>query len=263
MNGCLASLERSMKFLCTDYIDLFFMHEVGTIDDLNKILGPNGALEGAEKAKKSGKIGNIAISMHGQRNVLIEALKQYDFAAVMTTLNYYDRFNFPAIQDKLIPLAIEKNVGVLLMKPLADGYLANSAPAAFRYALSQPVSVVVTGINNLKMLQDDLRYANKHIDMTDAEKNALFRDAPELGRYVCRQCNQCLTCPENIPIPEIFRLEGLYDRQMADGAVENVAEYALKERLRFWFGGQQEARQLYSEVSIKADKCTACGHCLS
>lgn len=259
--GCLDSLDRSLANLGTDHVDMLLMHAVGTRDDLNTILGPGGALEGAEQAIKDGKTRFVGISMHGQPDVLIEALNAYDFSAVMTTINYYDHFNFPEIEDVLIPLANKKNMGTILMKPVADGLLWKSAQQAFRYAFSQPVSVVVAGINNREMLTTDLKYAEEFVPMIAEEKDLLYRDAIELGNYVCRQCGKCLPCPEDIDIPAIFKLEGYFDRQMADGIVTNAAEFALKERLRFWFGNRGMAMDLYKEMLVKTDKCTACGAC--
>lgn len=262
MEGCLKSIDRSLTNLNTDYIDIIIMHAVGTMEDLNTILGPQGALEGAEKARKAGKVGHIGISMHGQPDVLIQALKEYNFEAVMSTINYFDRFNFPEIEEVLMPLAHEKGSGIILMKPLADGLLWNSSEAAFRYAFSQEVSVVVTGINNREMLKNDLEYAEKFIPMTQSEKEQIYKDAPELGNYVCRQCGKCNNCPEGLDIPTIFKYEGYFDRQMADGRVTNVAEYALRERLRFWYGNKKLAEKLYAELAVKADSCTKCGKCM-
>ncbi len=260
--GCLRSLESSLANLATEAIDVLLMHAVGTREELQQILAPNGALEGAAQAVRDGKARFVGISMHGQPDVLVEALQAYDFSAVMTTINYYDRFNFPEIEDVLVPLALHKQAAIILMKPLADGLLYRSPEIAFRYAFSQPVSVVVAGINNRAMLAADLQYAEGFIPMSDAEKETLYRNAPEMYDYVCRQCQACLPCPAGIMIPDIFRLEGYYDRQMADGMVGDTAEYALRQRLRFWYGNQELARDRYSQQAVKADTCTDCGACI-
>ncbi len=259
--GCLDSIDQSLERLKTDHVDVLLMHGVGTREDLQTILGPDGALEGAAKAIAAGKVGYVGLSMHGQPDVLIEALQAYDFSAVMSTINYYDRFNFPKIEEVLLPLANRQNTAVILMKPVADGLLWRSAAPAFRYAFSQPVSVVVAGINNREMLADDLAFAESFVPMSESEKETLFKDAIELGAYVCRQCGLCMPCPEGIDIPEIFKLEGWFDRQMADGIVTNAAEYALKERLRFWFNNRDRAMDEYRELPVKADACTNCGLC--
>lgn len=259
---CLESLNQSLANLCTDHVDLLIMHAVGTMKDLDTILGPDGALEGALQAKREGKIKFIGISMHGQPDVLIRALKEYPFDAVMTTINYYDHFNYPEIQDELLPLALEHQTAIILMKPVGDGLLWRSAEISFRYALTQPVSIVVAGINNRDLLESDLGFVKDFTPMSPEEIELLYKDAPELGTYVCRQCNKCIPCPEGIPIPDIFKFEGYYDRQMGDGIVTNASDYALKERLRFWFGNKELAMERYNTVHTKADKCTKCGVCM-
>jgi predicted aldo/keto reductase-like oxidoreductase len=260
--GFLTSLDRSLANLKTDHVDLILMHAAGTMAELDTILSPGGAMEGFLEAKSQGKARFVGISMHGQPDVLTAALKTASFDAVMSTINYYDRFNFPEIENELIPLALEKETAIILMKPVADGLLWKSAAQAFRYALSQPVSVVVAGINTSELLQRDLDYVNKFIPMTGEEKDEIYKNAPELGTYVCRQCNLCMPCPEGLPIAEIFRYEGYFDRQMADGTVIDAAEYALRERLRFWFGNRQMAMNKYAALATKADMCTKCGKCL-
>ncbi|MDF2905008.1 MAG: aldo/keto reductase [Herbinix sp.] len=260
--GALSSLDQSLRNLQTEYVDLFIMHAVGTMEELEQILSPGGALEGVEEARSQGKVRHIGISMHGQPDVLIRAMKEYPFDAVMTTINYYDHHNFPEILKELVPLATDKGSAVILMKPVADGLLWRSSEIAFQYAFSQPVSIVVAGINNRDMLEADLSYAEHFTPITDTETEQLYAEAPELGTYVCRQCGKCLPCPEGIPIQQIFLYEGYYDRQMADGIVTNASDYALKERLRFWFGNKDLAVKRYQGLTVKADQCTSCGICM-
>ena len=260
--GFIASVNKSLENLKTDYVDLVLMHGVGNREELDAILGPNGAMEGFAALKLQGKARYVGISMHGQCDILVEALKQYPFDAVMTTINYYDHFNFPEIQEVLVPLATQKNTAIIIMKPLGDGLLWRSAPNAFKYAFSQPAATIVTGINTRDMLMKDLNYANEFIPMTEEEKEELYSNALELGNYVCRQCNKCVPCPENIPIPEIFKCEGYFDRQMADGKVYDAAEYALRQRLRFWFGNQPIAFEKYEKLKGEVEKCAQCGLCL-
>lgn len=260
--GAAALIDRSLANLNTDHLDLLLMHGVPNISELDMILGEGGAYEAALDAKKAGKINHIGISMHGWPGPLIEALHRDAFEAVMTTVNYYDRFNYPEIEGTLLPLAAEKDAGVILMKPIADGYLYKSAEQAFRYAFSRPVSVVTAGINTMQMLRDDLAYAESFTPMTPEEEQDLFKNAAELGSYVCRQCGKC-ACDKGINIQEIFAAEGYYDRQMARGVVEDAAQYALAERLRFWFSNQELGRERYRKLDIRSDACDNCGACLS
>lgn len=257
----LASLNRSLINLQTDHLDLILMHAVATDEELATILAPGGAMEGFLEAQAAGKVHHVGISMHGQADVLIHALQRYPFEAVMSTINYYDQFNFPEIEQILLPLAAEKKCAVILMKPVGDGMLWRSAAQAFRYAFGQPVAVVVAGINSQAMLDSDLAFLRDFKPMAEDEKETLYREAPELGRYVCRQCMACLPCPEKIDIPLVCKLEGYYDRQMRDGDVRDPAEFALRDRLRFWFGNTARARSDYAALEVKADQCTTCGLC--
>jgi NAD-dependent dihydropyrimidine dehydrogenase PreA subunit len=67
--------------------------------------------------------------------------------------------------------------------------------------------------------------------------------------------------PERVDIPRLFELEGVYDRQMWDGVVRDPADFALRNRLRFWFDNQDRARAAYASVTVKADACTDCRYC--
>jgi predicted aldo/keto reductase-like oxidoreductase len=259
--GAVRELDAILHDLETDHLDILLMHAVGSMVELEKILSDSGACQAALEARKAGKIRFIGISMHGWPGTLIQALEHGGFDAVMMTANYYDRFNYPEIENKLLPLAQSKGAGSILMKPLADGFLYRSAEQAFHYAFSRPVSVVVTGINTQRMLNDDLQFAEQYTPMTQEEEQQLFRTAPELGTYICRQCGKC-SCPEGINIPEVFACEGYYDRQMAHGSVDDTAQFALAERLRFWFENRTLAEQRYKELHPKADVCTECGKCI-
>ena len=254
-------IDQSLDRLRTDHVDLLFMHHVQREDELERILAKDGALRAAEQARKDGKVRFIGISNHGSPEVMIEALRRYPFDVIMTNFNYYDRFNFPLIEEELLPLALEENVGVVGMKGVADGFLWRSAEQAFRYAWSLPIHVMVAGMNTMAQLGQDLAYAEAFAPMSEEERERWFSQAPELGTYVCRLCGECLICPEGIDIPRIFELEGWYDRQMWDGVVRDPADYALRNRLRFWFQNEERAQAAYAELPLKADVCTGCGDC--
>lgn len=245
--GALKQLDETLENLHTDHLDLWLMHGVQGEDDLNNIL--DGGVKAAETALKDGRIKHVGISMHGQPDYLIKAINDYPFEAVMSTINYYDKFNFPKIEDDLLPLANEKELGIILMKPIGDGYLWRSAEDAFKYAFSRPVSVVVTGFNTMEMLEEDLKYAEEFIPMTTEEEEDLYKNAVELGDYVCRQCGDCAMI-DGIPVMEIFKLEGWFDRQMRDGKVDNPAMFALADRLRFWYGNKELAIAEYKKLGI-------------
>jgi predicted aldo/keto reductase-like oxidoreductase len=252
---------RSLHRLQTDHVDVLFMHHVQTPDELDHILAPDGALRAAEAARDAGQVGLIGISNHGHPQLMIRALEFYPFDVIMTNFNYYDRFNFPLIEKELLPLALERGVGVVGMKAVADGLLWRSADVAFRYAWSLPIHCMVAGMNTMDILEHDLARAESFEPLSDKEREQLYAKAPELGTYVCRLCGKCLPCPEGVDIPRIFTLEGWYDRQMWDGVVRDPGDYLMRQTLRFWFMNEDRARVAYAQLDVQASACTDCGEC--
>ncbi len=251
----------SLRRLQTDHVDVLFMHHVQTQDELDRILAPDGALRAAEAARDAGQVRFIGISNHGHPQLLIKALEAYPFDVIMTNFNYYDRFNFPLIEDELLPMALEQGVGVVGMKAVADGLLWRSADLAFRYAWSLPIHSMVAGMNTMDILEQNLARAQAFVPLSDEERERLYAEAPELGTYVCRLCGKCLPCPEGVDIPRLFNLEGWYDRQMWDGVVRDPGDYLMRQTLRFWFMNEGRARTAYAALDVKADACTDCGEC--
>jgi uncharacterized protein len=249
--GFAAELDRSLASLRTDHVDIAFIHGIQTPAEIDEVLAPGGAMEAAEAARKAGKVRFIGVTGHGRPDGLMHALGRHAFDVLMTGFNYLDRFNFPGIERDLVPLARERGTGLLAMKALADGYLYRSPEPALRYALALPVASVVVGANNLALLKKDIAIAASWSPMNGAEREELFLSAPELGDYVCRLCGRCRE--ESFDPEQVFLLEGMFDRQMDDGRVDDAARYALRERLKHWFGQAERARDDYTALPMKVD----------
>jgi predicted aldo/keto reductase-like oxidoreductase len=245
-------VEQSLRNLRTDHLDIVFMHGVQSPEEAGQITGAGGALEGALEARQAGKLRFIGITGHGRPHSLIHALKGYDYDVLMTGFNYYDRFNWPEGEGELIPLCQEKGTGVLVMKAIGDGYLYRSFEPALRYALGLPAACVVLGMNTMEQLEEDFRIAESFTPMSDLQKEELYQSAPELGDYVCRLCGACAGANGFDP-QTVFRLEGLYDRQMDDKRLADTAQYALRERLKFWFRQNDLARKEYAALPAQVD----------
>jgi len=256
--GAARILETSLDNLQTDHVDLLFMHGVQESYELEAILGEDGALRAAEEARQAGQVRFIGISGHGWADVLIEALNRYPFDACMHTFNYFDRFNYPSGERELLPLAAEKGVAVVGMKPVGDGYLYRSPEQAFRYAFTLPCATVVSGMNQMEYLETDVAAAVAYEPMSQQEMERLFAAAPELGDYVCRQCSKCVPNPSNVPIPEIFQLEGMFDRQMDDGRRHEPEDEALRSLLKNWFDTGRVAQQRYRALKVNPDDFESC-----
>jgi len=214
-------IDQSLRHLQTDHVDILFMHHVQKAAELEQILSDDGALRAAEAAHEAGKTRFIGISNHGHPEIVLEALDRYPFDVVMCNFNYYDRFNFPLIEEELLPRLVKNNIGIVGMKVVGDGMLWRSAQQAFRYAWSLPIHIMVAGMNTLPLLEQDLAYADSFVPMS----------------------------------------EGWYDRQMWDGIVRDPADYWLRNSLRFWFENQDRARAAYANLPVKADACTDCDEC--
>lgn len=251
-----ALLEESLRRLRTDHVDSLFMHNVQTEEDLKRILAPDGALQAVEKAKAEGKVRFVAVTSHTPE-MLLKALRSYPFDFCMEWMNYCDRFNFPLIYDEIIPYCQQHGIGLMAMKPIGDGWLHASAEQALRWTLSLPVASVSCSNNNRSQLAHNITLLKTLKPMTDDEKERLYRTAPELGHYVCRQCGNCMPNKAGLDIPAIFRMEGYFDRQMDTGQVpDDTGVFALRERLKHWFGNQELARRRYAELEKKVTRNT-------
>lgn len=251
-DGAMRTLEDTLRRLRTDHLDVWFMHAVQDEANAERLLAPGGALEAAERAKRDGKVRFVGITAHGHPAGLLRAVPEYHFDVLMVPTNYYDHFNFPAVQERLFPLCQQRGTAILGMKAVGDGYLWRSAGVAFRYAWSLPVAAVVAGINTLEMLEEDLAFAENFTPMSAEDMQHLYDTAPEYRNYICRQCSEC-TVVAGIHLSRIFELEGWYDRQMWDGEVINPEDYSLRIRLGGWFGQQQLARETYAQEAVKID----------
>ena len=249
--GTIDQVEKSLDNLKTDCVDILFMHGINGFEEVDKILSDDGAVKAAEKLRDQGKVKYIGVTGHGQPDALVKVIPKYNFDVMMTGFNYYDRCNFPDAEDKLIPLCRERGTGILAMKGVADGYLYRSWEQAIRYSLSLPVSCLVMGMNRKEFIKKDMEMAENFKPMSDKEKGRLFKDAPELGNYICRQCGKCRT--DDFDPAVYFFLEGLFDRQMDDRTVPDTAQFALRERLRFWFGQAGRAKEEYAAMDAKID----------
>jgi aryl-alcohol dehydrogenase-like predicted oxidoreductase len=112
-----AQLEESLKLLKTDHLDLYQFHALTKMSDLDKVLGPGGAMETMEAAKKEGKIRYIGFSVHSAETALA-AMDRYNFDTVLFPLNWVlvSQANFgPQILER----AQEKQMGILALKSMA------------------------------------------------------------------------------------------------------------------------------------------------
>lgn len=174
-------LEESLQRLQTDTIDLLQFHEVIRPGDPERILGPGGSLEAALAAKKAGKIRYIGFTGHKDPDIHLKMLHMafqhgFTFDAVQMPLNLMD-MHFKSFAHKVVPVLVEHGIGVLGMKPLAEGAIPQSGTATatecLHYAMNLPTSVVINGCDSLERLEQGLHAARTFRPLTDQELAAL------------------------------------------------------------------------------------------
>ena len=110
-------LEESLRLLKTDHVDLYQFHALTKMSDLDKVLGPGGAMETMEAAKKEGKIRYIGFSVHSAETALA-AMDRYNFDTVLFPVNFvlFSQANFG---PQILKRAQEKGMGILALKSMA------------------------------------------------------------------------------------------------------------------------------------------------
>ena len=112
-----AQLEESLRLLKTDHVDLYQFHALTKMTDLDKVLGPGGAMETMEAAKKEGKIRYIGFSVHSAETALA-AMDRYNFDTILFPVNWvlFTQANFG---PQILKRAQEKKMGILALKSMA------------------------------------------------------------------------------------------------------------------------------------------------
>ena len=214
--------------------------------------------ETCKEARKEGLADFVGITGHKPR-VLAKAIQTGEFDTVLVPLNVVTR----QALEELLPVAKSHDVGVVAMKPLSAktsnlitclyqpslslvsqepelkallGKTANEqVNSALRYVLSQDISVVIPGLRSIGEVETAAKAGQQYKGITPKEHERFSFNLVDH----CRDCSQCMPCPEKINIPAVLRFHSFYET------------YGLKD----W------AKKLYTGLEDKADKCTNCGQC--
>jgi aryl-alcohol dehydrogenase-like predicted oxidoreductase len=175
-------LEQSLGRLQTDMIDLVQFHEVIRMEDPDRIFAAGGAIEAAVAARKAGKIRYIGFTGHKDPAVHLRMLEvaqkhSFHFDTVQMPINVMDA-HFRSFTREVMPVAIKQGIGVLAMKTFGDSFILSSNTVkpieALHYGLTQPVSVVITGIDSTQILDQALEAARTFKPLTQAEVSSLL-----------------------------------------------------------------------------------------
>jgi predicted aldo/keto reductase-like oxidoreductase len=183
----MSQLEESLQRLQTDHVDLIQLHEVNHEDDPERAFAQGGAIEGLVRAREQGKARFIGFTGHKSPRIhkrMIETADAHGFRfdTVQMPLNVMDA-HFDSFEKFVLPMALERDMGVLGMKALGDPFILQShtvsATEALRYAMSLPVSTTITGIDSIAILQQDLGIARGFRPLNPDEKVALLEQTKQ------------------------------------------------------------------------------------
>ncbi|MEA2602514.1 MAG: hypothetical protein QOF89_3506 [Acidobacteriota bacterium] len=194
-------LDESLKRLQVDHVDLLQFHEIIRLEDPDRIFAPGGALEAVLEAKNAGKLRYIGFTGHKSPDIhrkMLDTAKahQFHFDTVQMPLNVMDA-HYESFEKKVLPVALEQHLGVLGMKPMGDHIILDSKAVSpvecLHYAMSLPVSVVITGCDSLPILEQALKAARTFQPLSGPQVSALLeRTAPAAreGKYELYKTSQ-------------------------------------------------------------------------
>ena len=168
-------LEESLRRIQTDHIDEWRLHNIWSLEELDKVTGPGGSLEAAIRAREEGRIRFISISGHTNPRVQIEALNRFPFDSVLCAVSVLDHFIL-SFAEEFLPVANAKGVAIIGMKVMGLGVLAPFYDKALRYTLGLPISTAIVGMETMEQLEKNLSVAENFRPLTDEERLELFRE---------------------------------------------------------------------------------------
>ncbi len=198
--GAAAEMRRSLERLKVDSFDLYQIHAVTTMEELDAATKTGGALEAMIKAREEGLTRFIGITGHGVDSpaIYIEALRRFDFDSVLFPLNFiqYANREYRRNSEELLRLCAERNVATMIIKsitrspwgerphthatwyePFTD---RETIQQAVNFALSQNVSGLCT-LGDIGVLPTQIEACEHFTPMDTAEQEALIARAPEFA----------------------------------------------------------------------------------
>jgi len=231
-SGVREHLALSLERLRVETLDLYRFHCVSSEEDYQKVLAPGGPLDVVREAQASAKVRHIGLTSHSME-IVLKAVRSGYFETIMFPFNFIT----DEAAQQLLPLALERDVGFMAMKPLAGGGLDNAA-LAFKYLRQFPQIVPIPGIERMDEIEEIIVLMEGPAEMTPGEHEEIERLQTELGNCFCRRCGYCQPCPEEVSIQLSMILNSVIIRMNPDHVFTDLAQ-----------------------VVDGAEVCTECGAC--
>jgi aryl-alcohol dehydrogenase-like predicted oxidoreductase len=176
--GALEHLEETLRNMNTDHLDLWQVHDVRTDEDIDEIFGPKGAIEAFVKAREQGLTRFIGVTGHQDPTIIRKCIELFPFDTVLMPVNPAEPA-FRSFLDEVLPHAVQKNMGVIGMKVFLRGFPSRlpfytSMKPFFDFALSQQVSTVVIGCDDVEQVEENVSFANSFSPLSKDEQELLI-----------------------------------------------------------------------------------------
>jgi len=174
----LQQLDESLRRLRTDHLDLWQVHECVYDDDPSLHFAPGGVIEALDEARRKGKVRFVGFTGHKDPAIHLDMLgRGYPFDTAQMPLNCFDA-SFRSFERRVLPEVQKQGIAAIGMKSLSGGGYAVragviTAAEALRYAMSLSVASVVTGVDSVEVLRQNLAIARGFTPMTADEMDVL------------------------------------------------------------------------------------------
>jgi aryl-alcohol dehydrogenase-like predicted oxidoreductase len=175
-DAALREVEKSLKRLQTDHVDLLHLHSLGEEDDLAKIEAKDGAIHALYELREQKVARFVGMTSHTNGAVMAKAIEHNDLDCVQMAMNPSRALRF---EELALPAAKKKNLGVLLMKVTAQEKLVGAGAGKagieplIRYALSLPITTAVIGMPKAQFIDQNIAIASAFKPMSAGEMDQL------------------------------------------------------------------------------------------
>lgn len=176
-DGVMKDIDTSLTTMKTDYLDMYCMHGIDYVKDVDTLLSESGGYKAFQKLKDEGTVKAIGFSYHKWNEASQKAFKEMDIDTILCPLN---AARASGSEDHMIPLAKERNIGVIAIKTTGQNALIGNVTGAelVHYALSMPIIAASVGIDGFATLESCVEISKRptltNEEMKDIEKRLAF-----------------------------------------------------------------------------------------
>jgi aryl-alcohol dehydrogenase-like predicted oxidoreductase len=198
-DAALRNLEVSLKLLNTDHLDTWQLHDVGISEDVDTIFGKDGAIEAFTQARDQKMVRHLGVTGRFRPEALMECIRRFPFDTVLMGLNAADKYHY-SFAKELLPLAVEKQLGIIGMKVMARGRILSSwtpppieqqqrswegsgaiatTPGTLTkqetmfYTLSLPISTAIIGCDSVEQVEECVQLARAFTPLNEKQMEEL------------------------------------------------------------------------------------------